>query len=140
MKNLTFTDTVTLKTMKCGTCGMRFALPQTFYDSCYNEGGFWTCPLGHSRGWNKGNTPTELEKLEAKIAAKDNDLEYYRKRNNEIFEQKERVERQLAAQKGQVTKLKKRVAAGVCPCCNRTFQNLSRHMTAKHADFVGSGE
>lgn len=23
-----------------------------------------------------------------------------------------------------------------CPCCNRTFQNLQRHMTSKHPDYV----
>jgi hypothetical protein len=27
------------------------------------------------------------------------------------------------------------VANGVCPCCNRTFQNLARHMAGKHPDY-----
>lgn len=28
------------------------------------------------------------------------------------------------------------VAAGVCPCCNRTFQQLARHMASKHPNVV----
>ena len=24
--------------------------------------------------------------------------------------------------------------AGTCPCCNRTFTNLARHMASKHKD------
>lgn len=39
------------------------------------------------------------------------------------------------AQKGQNTRLKNRIAAGVCPCCNRSFQNVARHMAGQHPDF-----
>ncbi len=35
-----------------------------------------------------------------------------------------------------MTKVKKRAANGVCPCCNRTFSDLARHMKAKHPDFA----
>lgn len=31
--------------------------------------------------------------------------------------------------------IKKRVGNGVCPCCNRTFENLSRHMSCKHPEY-----
>lgn len=42
----------------------------------------------------------------------------------------------MHAARGQVTRLKNRAAAGVCPCCNRTFHQLVRHMAAKHPDFA----
>ena len=32
--------------------------------------------------------------------------------------------------------VKARVAHGVCPCCNRTFKQLARHMKTKHPDYV----
>lgn len=32
-------------------------------------------------------------------------------------------------------KLKRRVKAGVCPCCKRTFKQLVAHMKHKHPDF-----
>ena len=31
-------------------------------------------------------------------------------------------------------RIEKRIHAGVCPCCNRSFPNLQRHMAAKHPD------
>lgn len=40
--------------------------------------------------------------------------------------------RQLSAARGQVTRIKNRVGNGVCPCCNRSFGNLHRHMQTKH--------
>ena len=46
------------------------------------------------------------------------------------------AEDSLVAMRGVNTKLKKRVAAGVCPCCQRSFINLRRHMTTQHADYV----
>jgi uncharacterized membrane protein len=30
---------------------------------------------------------------------------------------------------------KTRAAAGVCPCCNRSFVNMQRHMATKHPDY-----
>lgn len=46
------------------------------------------------------------------------------------------AERRVSAAKGQITKLRKRAAAGVCPCCNRQFVDLHRHMEAKHKGFA----
>lgn len=37
---------------------------------------------------------------------------------------------------GQVTKLKNRVGHGVCPCCNRSFGNLARHIESEHPTFI----
>lgn len=45
-----------------------------------------------------------------------------------------------AATKGQLTKTKKRIANGVCPCCNRSFANLERHMAGQHPDYPQPGE
>jgi hypothetical protein len=35
-----------------------------------------------------------------------------------------------------VTRLKNRAAAGLCTCCNRSFQNLRKHMEIKHPEQV----
>jgi Asp-tRNA(Asn)/Glu-tRNA(Gln) amidotransferase A subunit family amidase len=37
-------------------------------------------------------------------------------------------------------RIRDRVGAGVCPCCNRTFKQLARHMQAKHPDYPGAEE
>ncbi len=44
--------------------------------------------------------------------------------------------RKAAAARGQLTKTKKRIAKGICPCCNRSFVNLERHMTGQHPDYA----
>jgi hypothetical protein len=36
---------------------------------------------------------------------------------------------------GQVTKLRKKAADGLCPCCDRHFADLQMHLASKHPDF-----
>lgn len=40
-----------------------------------------------------------------------------------------------AVTKGKLTKTRNRIAKGVCPCCNRSFVNLGKHMAGQHPDF-----
>lgn len=51
----------------------------------------------------------------------------------------ERNEAQQAAAKAEraTKRLKKRAAAGTCPCCQRTFLNMTAHMKGQHPEFVG---
>ena len=37
-----------------------------------------------------------------------------------------------------MTRLKKRVGHGVCPCCTKSFANLREHMRRQHPQFVAS--
>jgi DNA repair exonuclease SbcCD ATPase subunit len=48
---------------------------------------------------------------------------------------REDTERRLSAQKAQTTKARKRAAAALCPCCNRSFVQLRRHMETKHPGY-----
>jgi hypothetical protein len=57
-----------------------------------------------------------------------------RRRNAENETEAER--RSKAAYKGQLTKVRRKVANGSCPCCNRHFENLQRHMQTKHPEYV----
>jgi hypothetical protein len=34
------------------------------------------------------------------------------------------------------TRIRNRIAAGVCPCCTRTFKNVARHIKDKHPTYV----
>lgn len=53
-----------------------------------------------------------------------------------VLSERNAAQRALRATKGRLTKTKKRIANGVCPCCNRHFVNLERHMTGKHPDYT----
>jgi hypothetical protein len=84
------------------------------------------CPLGHSWVRNgKGEADTLKEELErTKIqlqAARDQTEAAVRSRN---------------ALKGELTKVKNRVSAGLCLECNRHFANVERHIATKHAALI----
>lgn len=124
----------TLQVVTCGVCHMIFAMPQTLYDKTKfssERGPFW-CPAGHRLVWNTN----EVQRLQQKLADKDvllsalkGDID--RERNRHAASR-----RQLAAAKGVVTRIRNRVANGVCPCCKRHFANLHRHMESEHPKFL----
>lgn len=132
-------DVVLLKGVRCAidtciTCGVIFSVPEAKYDHAQAEGGYFTCSNGHSQGWDKNGCERERlrrerDRLTQRLAQKDDEIKAQR-------ELREAAERQAAAARGQVTKIKNRVGHGVCPCCNRTFENLARHINSKHPTFV----
>lgn len=120
---------VKLIELTCGTCGVPHAIPEKMYETLKNEGGFWHCPNGHQRGWSEGTIAAELKRARQALAQKDDEI-------REKAKLVEEMNQLLQAQKRQTASLKKRAANGVCPCCNRTFVQLARHMKTKHPDFT----
>ena len=121
---------------QCITCGIPFTVPDIVINKHREVGGYHSCPNGHSQGWDKDGCEVadlrrERDRLKQQIAAKDDDIAWQK-------QQRKDAERLAAAARGQVTKLKKRAAAGVCPCCNRQFSNMHRHMQTKHPEFKGT--
>ena len=96
------------------------------------EGFEFYCPNGHKQHYITGQsdlekTRLERDRLRQQLAQKDDEI----KRQRDLREQEER---RVSAAKGQITKLKKRAKAGVCPWCNRTFSNMAAHMKTQHPD------
>lgn len=126
----TMVYTGTLVVQECCSCGVRFAIPEGLNKRALQERGstgtVFFCPLGH-RQWYIGETDAEKEKrrrLDAEARA------------TAIRDQLEAEKRSHAATKGAHTKTKRRVARGVCPCCNRTFANVHRHMESQHPEYA----
>lgn len=126
----TFTETMSIHT--CPTCNMRYAAPEEYFSRKSAENGSWHCPEGHSVVFRESafqkaqrEAVRERENREAAERARD------RAKMNAAL-----AERRRRAAVGQVTKIKNRVKNGVCPCCNRHFDNLERHMKSKHPKFV----
>lgn len=124
---------IELKEVQCGVCGTVHAIPEAMWSHCHDNGGYWHCPNGHQWGYREGAVKRdelrrERDRLKQRIAQKDDEIARER-------QERKAAERRVSAAKGQITKLKNRAKAGVCPCCNRTFQNLQRHMATKHPDF-----
>jgi hypothetical protein len=118
----------------CCKCQIEFGLPDDFYHIAKQRADdlTWYCPNGHGQVFRRGET--EADKLRRELQrAKQREAEY-EDRIREWREQAETESHRARAYKGQVTRLKKRAQAGVCPCCNRTFADLARHMKSKHPD------
>lgn len=126
------TEKITLETEDCPNCGVVFAMPTLLIKKRREDGGDFYCPNGHSMHYGN-NLKTQNEKLKQQIAGE-------QRRAEAAQRETERVRRSLAAQKGQVTRLKNRAANGVCPCCNRYFANVHRHMTSQHPEFAQQEE
>lgn len=125
----------------CCTCSEPIHLSDDQRATLKRNQGAFHCLWGHSNYFPAG--PTEAETLRRerdRLKQEAARLEEERARAWRVTAQeRERAasaERRASAARGQVTKLKKRAAAGTCPCCNRTFVQLARHMEAQHPGFI----
>lgn len=120
-------------TVICCNCGVPFGMQPGYIEHLRESHAWFYCPNGHRQHYAAETEAEKLrrqrDQLQQRLAQRDDEIEFQRKG-------REHAERSAAAFKGQVTKLKKRGAAGVCPCCNRTFQNLGRHMATQHPDYT----
>ena len=127
-QTLNYSGTLVIETC---WCGCRHAIPKELHDhqaAQHRDGRTQTgihCPLGHTYILSGEG---EAEKLRRQLATA-------QQRTQAERDLREDTERRLSAQKGATTRAKKRHAAALCPCCNRSFVQLRRHMETKHPDF-----
>ena len=122
----TIFKSVKLTTISCGGCGGTYAINERYREQKQEEGGSWHCPYCRVSWGFRGNEVTRLKKkLACSIAAHDQTKAELRE-----------TEMRRRGEKAAKTKIKNRIAAGVCPCCNRTFQNLARHMKGQHPGYA----
>lgn len=120
-----------LEVTDCCNCGTYFAAPRRLLDARRQDGRTFYCPNGHPMVFSV----TEVDRLKGELAKAAHKLETAESIAAQERRNREYAERSRSALKGQVTKIKNRIAKGVCPCCNRTFVDLGRHMMTQHPDF-----
>ena len=125
------TTTVVIVQESCCHCGAVFGLAEHFMKARRTDGADFFCPNGHCLVYKNG--PLERAKRELQHERRWRDQAEADAR--ELRKSKRAVQRSLAATRGVVTRTKRRIAAGVCPCCKRSFQNLRRHMSCKHPEY-----
>lgn len=128
-REIIVSETLTIK--RCPVCSVRYALPKDLIDrrrEDHDKGEKvnWWCPNGHSLVFS-----AEPE-IEAIRRERDLAQQQLARADEERGVQHRRA---LKAEK-EIKRQAKRAAAGVCPCCHRTFQQLVRHMAVKHPDTV----
>lgn len=125
---------VKLAVISCGSCGGTYAINEHFRQQCWEQGSSWTCPYCKC-GWGYSND-NENARLKKKVEELQANQARTLSRLNEEVSRSNHLTIQLKGTKTRLTNVKKRVANGVCPCCNRTFVNLQRHMHTKHPDYT----
>lgn len=123
---MAYTELVTMKAMTCGGCGITFGVPEKWHKEKMEAHGRFRCPNGCSRQFT---AETESEKFKA-------EAESERREAARLREKAFHAERAQKKAETALNRHKKRAAAGVCPCCNRTVKQLSDHMKSKHSDFL----
>lgn len=136
MAGATFATSTELTTVDCGKCGGTYAIQERYRQNKYETGGSWTCPYCKT-GWGySGNS--ENEKLKRQLEAERDAVVRERQKHDQTKAELRETESRRRAEKAAKTRIKNRVAHGVCPCCNRTFKDLQAHMQTKHPDYATS--
>jgi hypothetical protein len=122
--------TVQIVAIWCNGCGIAYGLPQGFIEARREDHKSWTCPNGCVRHFPAG--PSKAEREAQRLREQ---LDAARSLAERESERRRTAEAERAAARGQVTRLRKRIGNGVCPCCTRTFADLGQHIAGEHPEF-----
>lgn len=122
---------LTLVEETCCRCYTHFAMDSVLNNNLRTNGGSFYCPNGHSQYY----TDTEVKRLKKQLEDANKKRAWAEDEEARVRSEFELVKKEKAAIKGQLTKTRNRIANGLCPCCNRTFKQLSAHMANKHPEF-----
>lgn len=123
--NFTIQTAVHFVAIDCYKCGVSFAVDKQLQANWRANKTQFFCPNGHPQSY----TESEADRLRKQLETAQQETE--RQRQLRID-----AERRTIAQRGVVTKLKKRVNCGVCPHCQRTFSQMARHIASKHPEVL----
>jgi hypothetical protein len=122
MSRIAFEHDYELVTCGADGCDQTFGMHEDYYKETRRTGETWYCPKGHPRVWGGADHRAEAEETPRRARSRS------------------RTSCQAAVAEGEQTRQallrdRQRFANGVCPCCNRSFENVRRHMTTKHPDY-----
>ena len=123
-----------LVTVDCCQCGLTFGVPEAWNRARHAKGDTFHCPNGHPLCFGK----TTADELREKLASEKANADWWRGRADSADKRADHERSVANGYKGALTKVKKRVGNGVCPCCTRTFKDLARHMATQHPTFKAS--
>jgi hypothetical protein len=113
-------------------CGTPFMLTEELDRAARNHGYTIYCPLGHTIAW-KETEETRLRRERDRLKQGQARLDEER---IDALGRAAIAEVRADKAEAKAKKLTKRAASGTCPCCSRTFSNMSDHMKNQHPEFV----
>ncbi len=120
------------------SCGGVYAILESVRHQKQLEGKSWTCPYC-ATGWGFAGNGTNA-KLKRQLEQAERNIKNEQKRTQWARNEAKQNEYRRRAEKAAKTRIKNRIANGVCPRCQRSFKNLHRHMKSKHPDYAGDGD
>lgn len=120
-----FADNVWFEIETCCSCRMAFAMEVSFQKARRADHKLFYCPAGHGQHYAG---KTEEQKLREELEREQSRLQQAREARDRVIHERDAIAKAHR-------KMRVRVANGVCPCCNRSFDNLRAHMATQHSDF-----
>ena len=124
---------LTLEVVTCFECSFTFGLEQSFEKKLRNNHKSFFCPRCRASQYFPGES--DEQKLRRQLGNEKKARLQEQARHDQTKATLRTAKRSHSATKGQMTKLRRRIGVGVCPCCNRTFRQLARHMQSKHPEY-----
>lgn len=125
MTTQTFTRTLNVKVCPVDDCGITYGIDSRVDAINEEKGRSWYCPNGHSLHYLAETAEQKIRRLESQ--------------RTHLQDQLQGAQNTVIAYKGHLTRTKnklERAEAGVCPHCNRSFQNLRRHVKGQHPEVL----
>lgn len=115
----------------CCNCGIEFAIPADWRQQRLKDHRQFFCPNGHSQSYVKG----PVEELKGKLIAAEKAAT--QERDKRLFAERalDNANRKLVRTTKKLTRIEKRIAQGICPCCEQRFPNLGQHIAEMHPEF-----
>lgn len=116
-------------------CGIQLALPSSLYRKMQADSHVHAfCPVGHRFVYSHNEADQQRERAE--IA--ESRLRAERAAHTATRDQAAAAHRSAIAYKGHVTRLRNRIANGVCPLagCHRHFDNVQAHIEGQHPEWA----
>lgn len=123
-----FNITEVIETLQCAECAITFGVPRRFEQDRRSDHKQFYCPQGHVNIY-RGESNEEKMRRERDIA---------QQQLARVEDEKREALRAVERARAETKKLKKRAASGTCPCCQRSFSNMTEHMKKQHPKFVAA--
>jgi hypothetical protein len=119
----------------CPRCGTIFGITTSLETRRREDGKSFWCPNGHSMSFGVG----EIEDAQRLQRVAEANAKRALASRDAWRDQAGAAERSKSAMRGQITRMKNKIAAGVCPVgnCRRPFENVKSHILTQHKDWAG---
>lgn len=121
-----FADNIWFTTIHCYKCGIPFAVTTEFDEERLKRRDSFYCPAGHGQVYTG---KSEAQKLRE-------ELDRQKQITDAASARASKAEFEAVQVSKAHKKMRDRIVNGVCPCCNRTFQNLLMHMRSEHPEMT----